>query len=323
MATRGKPTPEDGLKLHSRTTRFGDLQQCVVLMGDGFLYHESAKHRVCDMWQAIISRDVGRSAVVFADRDPRRILAFGVSGAIDDACFETIKTGGLGFVGRRFLDEWCAGHAPFLNEAEFALANAGAGINMLVLHNGIVATTDETLASHLWSLLAESFIVQHAGLNLKSFAHEAFSLPAQFAADLGFNVRLDHPIYDIGELKALSGRRPFIASMTRADAAISPGNLALNQTFLRFNRPFLGLTETERSLLRFALEGEPDHIIAATLSIAPATLKKHWARIYQKAGHVVEVSIGGESGHRGAEARRHVLHYVRQHREELHAYRPT
>ena len=64
-----------------------------------------------------------------------------------------------------------------------------------------------------------------------------------------------------------------------------------------------------------------DAVIAELLTIAPATLKKRWARIYETMETVLEANSRGENGHRGAEAWRHVVHYVRHHPEELHPHR--
>jgi hypothetical protein len=56
------------------------------------------------------------------------------------------------------------------------------------------------------------------------------------------------------------------------------------------------------------------------LQIAPRTLKKRWARVYAEMEPVTGIAPGGEGGGRGAEVRRHVLRYLRQHPEELHAF---
>jgi hypothetical protein len=108
--------------------------------------------------------------------------------------------------------------------------------------------------------------------------------------------------------------------MTREDARRYPGNLALNQVFLRFTPPRCGLPTHSRRLLRFALEGMPDNGIAKILNVAPSTLKKRWAEIYSAMEPVTGIAPGLGNGQRGAEMRRHVLRYVREHPEELHAH---
>jgi DNA-binding NarL/FixJ family response regulator len=113
---------------------------------------------------------------------------------------------------------------------------------------------------------------------------------------------------------------PFIMSMTREEAAERPGNLAMNQIFLRFTAPRCRLRLQQRRVLRFALEGTPDNQIAEILNIAPRTLKKRWAEIYAAMEPATGILPGLGTGQRGTEIRRHALRYVRDHPEELHAY---
>ena len=108
--------------------------------------------------------------------------------------------------------------------------------------------------------------------------------------------------------------------MSREQAERRPGNLTMNSLFLRFTPPLFHFNAIERRLLRFAIEGETDGRIADLLQIAPRTIKKRWAGIYLAMETVTGVPSGGSSGHRGAESRRHVLRYIREHPEELHAF---
>lgn len=309
------------MKLHVRTTRAEDLEQCLALVTDRFLYDDVALRGLRAMWLDIISRDVGRSSVVFEDGAPRRVLAFGFSVAIERSRFEAIDAGCAPFIARRLLDDWRAGRSAYLDECAFAAANAGDGISLLVTHNGSIETTDPTFASAILSAVAEAFIVHHAGLNIAAFAHETFGLPKEFAADLGLKLRLENSLYEDLLAEVPPNRQPLVSSMTRNEAEKRPGNLALHQIFLRFTPPRFGFAAIERRILRFALEGVPDPAIAELLTIAPATLKKRWAHIYETMESVIGANSRGEDGHRGTEARRHVVLYVRQHVEELHAYR--
>ncbi len=108
--------------------------------------------------------------------------------------------------------------------------------------------------------------------------------------------------------------------MTRDEARRHPANLVMHQLFLRFTPPQCGLGKTERRLLRFAAEGLPDGTIAEALHVSPSTLKKRWSLVYASMENVIGIVSGCQTGQRGIELRRHVLHYIRQHPEELHAY---
>ncbi len=94
----------------------------------------------------------------------------------------------------------------------------------------------------------------------------------------------------------------------------------MNMLFLQFAPPLFSFKSVERRLLRFAIEGESDERIADLLEIALRTVKR-WADIYLAMGTLMGIVSGGSDGHRGAEARRHVLRHIRQHPEELHSYR--
>lgn len=42
------------------------------------------------------------------------------------------------FIAKKLLEEWSSGREPFVDEREYAAANASAGLNIFVLHNGIL-----------------------------------------------------------------------------------------------------------------------------------------------------------------------------------------
>lgn len=309
------------MTLHGRATRPDDLEQCLTLVGDHFLYDKVALRSLRAMWLDIISRDVGRSSVIYEEREPRRVIAFGVSVAVKRTRLAQIERGCAPFVARRLLDEWRIGEKPFLDEMALGAANGGDGLSLLATHDGAIETSDPARRAAILAGLAESFMVQHSGLNIVAFAHESFGFPKEFAADMGLIVRAEYPSYETLLADVPPNRKPLVFFMTREEAARRPGNLALNHVFLRFTAPQFAFMATERRLLRFALEGEADAAIADILAIAPATLKKRWARIYEAMEPVIGTRVHGDDGRRGTEVRRHVLRYVRQHPEELHAYR--
>lgn len=308
------------MKLHARTTQPEDLDQCLSSVRDRFLYSEEQLQQLRALWFMLLSRDLGRSSVVFDESEPRRILAFGVSAPLKQLRFDRILAERAPFIARTLLEEWISDSRPFLDEHEAATANAALGLSVFALHNGISSVVDVRDVPNMLSKLSEAFIGQHAGCQLKVIAHEPFGLPQEFAIDLGLQVIDYAPEFDSILADVPADRKPSIVIMTREHAQEHPGNLALNALFLRFTPPRFSLNAIERRLLRFAIEGESDPRIADILQIAPRTLKKRWAEIYLAMEAATGVMRGELNGHRGAEARRHVLHYVRQHPEELHAY---
>ena len=309
------------MKLLGRTTVPEDFDQCISDLRDTFLYSAEQLKEIRAMWATLLSRDIARSAVVFDEAEPRHVLAFGLSAPLKQARFDDIFRDAVPFVTKALLGEWLSGKEPFLDEPAYTSANAGSGLSTFVLHNGFSNVLTGSAFLSVLSKLCETFLVQHAGCRLRAVAHESFGVPPEFAVDLGLRA-VDYAEPHTSELADCpADRTPSIVVVTREDAEQRPGNLTLNTLFLRFTPPLFCFNVAERRLLRFATEGESDPRIAELLQIAPRTLKKRWADIYLAMESVTGVPGGGSAGHRGAEARRHVLRYIRQHPEELHAYR--
>jgi DNA-binding CsgD family transcriptional regulator len=308
------------LKLHGRTTQPEDLDQCLILLRDKFLYREDQLNHLRAMWFTLLSRDIGRSAVVFDEAEPQRILAFGISAALSRERFDNVLRDKAPFIARTLLDEWLSDRKPFLDDRECASENASDGLSVFVLNNGISEVVNVLNLPNMLSRMSENLITQYSGCQLRAVAHEAFGVPPEFAIDLGMQFVDYAPEHHRGLADCPADLKPSIVIVTREQAQKHPGNIALNALFLRFNPPRFSLNAIERRLLRFAVEGESDVRIADFLKIAPRTLKKRWADIYLKMESVTGVQRGELSGRRGAEVRRHVLRYIRQHPQELHAY---
>ncbi len=72
--------------------------------------------------------------------------------------------------------------------------------------------------------------------------------------------------------------------------------------------------------------GETSDELAASLFVSPWTVKKRWHAIYERVADVDHelllppVANSPDVTSRGAERRRHLLHYLRQHPEELRPF---
>lgn len=308
------------VNLHGRTTQPDDLDQCLASLRDGFLYSKEQLNRLQNMWLTLLSSDIARSAVIFDEAEPRRVLAFGIGAPLKQIRFERILRDKAPFVTRTLLDEWLSGRNPFLDEREYALANATDGLSVFVLNNAISDVVNVRDLPAMLSELSEAFITQHAGSDMRATATEPFGLPPDFAVDIGLTLIEYLPEYHRKVADCPADRRPSLLTMSREDAERHPGNLVMHSLFLRFNPPRFSLNANERRLLRYALEGESDQRIADFLNIAPRTLKKRWAEIYLAMEPATGVLRDELCGHRGPESRRHVLRYISQHPEELHPY---
>ena len=308
------------MKLLGRTTQPEDIDQCLQILRDRFLYSEDERKQLRALWVELISRDIARSAVVYSESEPRHVLAFGIGAPIKQSRYDDILRDRTPFIAKTLLTEWTAGRAPFLDEDEYASANASDGLNVFVLHNGIAEVLSANALPSILLRLSENFVTQYAGCRLNAIVNEAFGVPPEFALDHGLQVIEYAQEYQRRILICPVDRIPLIGRMSREHAEQRPGHLTMNMLFLRFAPPRFSFNAEERRLLRYAVEGESDLRIADLLQIARRTLKKRWAQIYLAMETVTGIPSGGFSGHRGAEARRHVLRYIRQHPEELHAY---
>ena len=108
--------------------------------------------------------------------------------------------------------------------------------------------------------------------------------------------------------------------LTRAEALSKPG--AGFSALFRYAPPRFGFTPAERRMLRCASAGTTDEAIAGALLLSRSTVKKRWDSIYgrveQREAAVLSPSVPLDaSGKRGAERRRRLLSYLRDHPEEL------
>jgi len=132
--------------------------------------------------------------------------------------------------------------------------------------------------------------------------------------------RNDHREHFGSPAEAPSIERPFLIGVNRTEAEhVDFGGARMASMFHRY--PIrLALRRVHRELLACALEGLTDSELSARLSLSPSAIKKRWASVYEH----VEGLIPGlppladrTDKTRGAERRRHVLNYLREHPEEF------
>jgi hypothetical protein len=113
--------------------------------------------------------------------------------------------------------------------------------------------------------------------------------------------------------------------LTKEEALANPGSY-LSSLFV-YTPPRFHFNCSEQALLHHALMGKTSENLAASLSISLWTVKKRWHGIYQRVADVDRelllppVADGTNVTSRGAERRRYLLHYLRQHPEELRPFR--
>jgi DNA-binding CsgD family transcriptional regulator len=141
--------------------------------------------------------------------------------------------------------------------------------------------------------------------------------------DAGAHVRRDYSGYFQKHRVRIpeNSQRPQLVGLTKEEAFANPGTHL--SSFFIYIPPRFNFNPSEQMLLNHSLMGETSEELARSLSISTWTVKKRWQAIYQRVADVdrelllppVANSLHVTS--RGAERRRRLLRYLRQHLEEL------
>lgn len=112
-----------------------------------------------------------------------------------------------------------------------------------------------------------------------------------------------------------------LVAMTRQYAFSVSGSLAAN--LFQYQRPVLGLRDTEKELLAAALRGGTDDELADRLHLSQASIKKRWHSLFDRVAEArpdLLPEIASDRISRGPQKRHHILSYVRLHPSELRPF---
>ena len=223
-------------------------------------------------------------------------------------------------------DRVLKGQKIVLSDEELAGANAAEGINVAVLHFGL-RNRDLSNPRAVEALMTGSaaFLFFHTGFRVKALITEVYGdQAAKIMQSDGFHLLQDFKKETPSDfVSTRPDNRPYLLGLRRQDV---PSGIINPLSQLFYPRvPRLGFSRAERRLLERALLNETDLQIAMSLGVTIHALKKRWASIYARIGRAEPSLMPGDGGYstlRGEEKRRHVLHHLRLHLEELRPYRP-
>lgn len=206
--------------------------------------------------------------------------------------------------------------SPFLAPIDIAQGNATHGLHLLILQ----ANVDESagLGDLLRGRLTRAFYRMHDGYRLVRVAGEYVGSMAAGAARAGeFEV-----VHEFAS--TATGLDVPTAVLVLTPERAGPRGSATMQTFV-YNPPSILFTAGEQELLRGALDGAPDDIVAGRLGITLSSVKARWTRVQQRATQMVPelfetVPQPKQPHQRGAQIRHLILEYVRAHPSELTPY---
>lgn len=308
-----------------------EIADCVSLHRSLEIPYGASESRILpEMWRTLLSRGALRLFLVEGRAKGRnvRIISSWVAVFVTDAFCSEAQTSLPPFLGIQLTRCFLSGRLPLLSRGAVARANARDGLNLVVCFEGWEQgnlSREEFFAVR--EKQSEALRLALSGYRIKEFLANPIGKEAfEQMVDAGANLRRDYSDYFRRNNVPMpeSSRRPRLVGLRR-DEAVAHLGTHLAGLFV-YTSPRFRFNRSEQALLRHALLGETSDGLAASLFVSHSTVKKRWQAIYEKVADVDPELLGGIIGNgidgakRGAEHRRHLLYYLRQHPEELRPF---
>lgn len=310
--------------------RIGDERHiaacCALLEQFRFVYDGAIWQALPKIFQKLLKIGAMQLCLV-EDRgilDRPSIVAFCASIFVADAFCREARTDLPPYLGLQIARRFEERKLPVLDRDQIALANSKAGVSVMTCYCG--TDCDYLSPGHVLAIrekMAEAFRLAHQGYQLKELMCGPIGEETLlWALDAGFRIRRDYAdFYHSANLPVPEpAKRPWLLGLTKEEAFTDYGSRASG--LFVFTPPRFSFNFCEQEILRRSLAGDTDEEMASNLSISPWTVKKRWQSIYERVVSVdkgllplTDKELGTES--RGAERRRHLVAYLRQHLEEL------
>ena len=320
-----------GISLVARRGFAEDIAACYTLHRSLDLpYSGSSWRALPDMWRALLLEGTMKLSLVEDRTKPlgSRIVSFNaIIFATDEFCSEARSTLPP-YLSVELAGKYLSGRLPVLNREQVARANARSGLNVLLCFEGWAydgLSREQFLA--LREKQSEALRLAIAGNQVKEFlAAQIGEKNLQWMLDAGTRVRRDYSdcFRKANVPKQESSQWPWLVGLTKEEAFAKPGsNIA---GLFIYTPPRFHFNRSQQALLQHALMGGTTEKLADSLSLSPWTVKKRWRAIYERVADVdrellaPSIACSVHASSRGAERRRHLLNYLRQHLEELRPY---
>jgi hypothetical protein len=282
--------------------------------------------RLADVWCGLLQRELVTASVVEdLDRDKQdSVRGLGLSTFLTDAFTRHAKTPPLFWIGPELIRRMERNDSPILDFFKIRAANSGDGLNVFVWEVDVRSAADQEYLAVAVEL-GKGFFECCAGFNIKQvMGQHPWGRPFRTAAGGGGwlvnNQSGEYAAPDDLDAVERAGR-PFLFGLTRELAYTLPGNWLA--TLFNYTPPRVFFTRAEQRLLNVALTGHTDQEIADVLAVSLSAAKRCWESVYARvslrlAGLLPEDGFGlSPVGGRGAEKKRRLLSYLRDHPEEL------
>ena len=321
----------DGVNLIARRGTVEDLADCCALHRSlGLPYNKRIWRILPEMWRTLLSKGAMQLCLV-ANRaglvGSRTVSFNAVLFVTDEFCSEA-RSKLPPYLGLELAHQYLSTELPVLNRDQVAQANAGAGLNVIVCFEGWAhnrLSAEQVLAVR--AKQSEALRLSLSGYRVKEFlAYPVGEDALQWMLNAGARIRRHYFNYfrNSTVFRPVFSQRPSLVGLTKKEALAYPGS-SVADLFI-YTPPRFLFSRSQRILLQHALTGETCETLAASLSVSRWTVKKRWHAIYDRVADVDNELLPASSAYsahaspRGAERRRHLLNYLRQHLEELRPY---
>jgi hypothetical protein len=318
-----------------RLVQAADLPACLDLFDRNGRCRLSPRVReqLPRLWSDWLAQDrrAPKSFAVWEDlRTPHqpRMEAIGTSHFVRDEVYDELLRSPQPYLLDRLYRMELDGHRPFLDQRETARANAGDGLSLLMpLYLQREHDLNHPDSQQLMPLGPAAWYFCHAGYNVRRLIGEVYGGPAGAYMTAG-GFQLAQAFEATPGLPPDSEPHQHVLDRAhRPPGAINPLSLWL----LHPQPPVLGLPPSQQTVAIYALQGDTDRAIAARLGISADAVKQAWRGILKAVStHMPDLcndttgtTAEGVAPVRGAEHRRVVIEYLRQHMEELRPWTAT
>ena len=319
------------IALMAREGSAADITDCSVLHRSlGLPYTEAGSRILPEMWRTLLSN--GSLRLFLVEGRTRegglRIISSCAALFVTDAFCSEAQTSLPPYLGVQLTRCYLSGELPVLSRGQVARVNAHDGLNVVVCFEGWekgALSTEQFLAMRERQM--EALHLTLSGYQIKEFlANPIGEETFEQMVDSGARLRRDYSGYFRRNCLPMPeySQRPRLVGLRRDEALAHLGS-RLAGLFV-YTPPRFPFNRSEKAVLQHALLGETSRDLATSLFVSHSTVKKRWYAIYEKVADVDPELLGMPFANRlhaptrGAEHRRRLLNYLRQHPEELRPF---
>lgn len=308
-----------------RKTQTRDLPECLQLhpakLGSEFVGHFQAMKA----WKQLLEMPhATRSALVeMHDKGRVEIVGFGLATFVKKSFAESMVQDPQPGLNARIIDSIAKGRSVVATYQEIRDANTRGDLEQVILDTSWkVESLTPPQVDQVRVLLGQAYLQLYSGyrfsriltelLDQRDFQH--VKLSRDFRLLDGFeNFHRGNPDGKWNADRALC----HVTIETMRDDVHSVGSGLFRHHVL----PQFGFTSGEQELLELALEGAEDAVIAKSVFLTLAAIKRRWSSIFERVASINPALCPMNANRtRGAQKRQRILTYVRSHPEELRPF---